>query len=72
MKVNKVQAAIYIFKILLEEGKITKNEVQDKIELSDLKFRRYMQELRAYLVNFDEPYELKYIKTEDAYFLKRI
>lgn len=72
MKVNKVQAVIYIFKMLLEKEKITKSEIQNEIEINDLTFRRYIQELRAYLMNFDEPYELKYTKSEDVYILKRI
>lgn len=72
MKVNKVQAVIYIFKTLLEKGKIKKAEIQNVVEINDLTFRRYMQELRAYLSNFDEPYELKYVKSDDSYYLIRI
>ena len=72
MKVRKVQAVIYIFKTLLERGSIRKKDIQRVISIQDVAFRRYIQEIRAYLVNFNEPYELVYIKSKDAYFLKRL
>jgi predicted transcriptional regulator len=72
MKVRKVQAVIYIFKTLLERGFIKKSDIQRKISLQDVAFRRYIQELRAYLVNFNEPYEIVYVKSKDAYFLRNI
>ena len=72
MKVRKVQALIYIFKILLEKGYIKKKDIQETISLQDVTFRRYIQELRAYLLNFNEPYEIIYNKGEDIYLLKKI
>jgi len=72
MNVSKVQAIIYIFKLLLEQGFIRKKDIQETIEIEDVTFRRYIQDLRAYFVNFNEPYELKYDKLEDKYILKSI
>ena len=72
MKVRKVQAVIFIFKTLLEKGYIKKKEIQSIISLQDVAFRRYIQELRAYLVNFSEPYEITYVKSEDIYYLRKI
>ena len=72
MKVRKVQALIYIFRILLEKGYIKKKDIQETISLQDVAFRRYIQELRAYLLNFNEPYEIIYNKGEDIYLLKKI
>ena len=72
MNVSKVQAIIYIFKLLLEQGFIKKKDIQETIEIEDVTFRRYIQDLRAYLVNFNEPFELKYDKSEDKYILKSI
>ena len=51
---------------------IKKGDIQRKISLQDVAFRRYIQELRAYLVNFNEPYEIVYVKSKDAYFLRNI
>ena len=46
--------------------------IKNKLEISDLTFRRYMQEIRAYLINFELPYELKYLKSEEVYYLKEL
>lgn len=72
MKVNKSQALMFIFETLLKVGYINRNIVKDNIEIKEVTFRRYIQEIRAYLVNFDEPYEVEYNKSEDKYFLKKI
>lgn len=58
--------------MLLENRYIRKKDIQGEIFISDLSFRRYIQELRAYLLNFNEPYEIIYIKTEDTYYLKKL
>ena len=72
MKVNKSQALMFIFETLLKVGYINRNIVKDNIEIKEVTFRRYIQEIRAYLVNFNEPYEVEYNKSEDKYFLKKI
>ena len=61
-----------MFSLLQKSKKITKDEVLQTISLSDVSFRRYIQEIRAYLINFNEPYELVYLKKDDAYLLKEI
>ena len=70
MKVNKAQAILYIFHMLLVNGSIKKDDVQSVISISDITFRRYIQEIRAYLVNFDKSLEVVYRKLEDLYVLK--
>lgn len=40
--------------------------------MSNVTFRRYIQEIRAYLVNFNESYEIVYSKYEDTYYLKKL
>lgn len=72
MEVNKTQALLYIFETLLNKRKITKNDVLNQITISDLTFRRYIQELRAYLLNFNEPYEIIYNRKNDEYYLEDI
>lgn len=72
MAFNKSQSTLFIYKKLLEEGQVKKSDVLSILSISDLTFRRYIQEIRAYLINFNEPYELVYIKSKDAYFLKII
>ena len=72
VKVRKVQVIIHIFKLLLENGHISRKDIQNIVTLSDVSFRRYIQELRAYLTNFNEPYEIIYNKSDDIYILKKI
>ena len=69
MKVNKTQALMYLLIVLITNKQISKENIKNKLEISDLTFRRYMQEIRAYLINFELPYELKYLKGEDIYSL---
>ncbi len=71
MKVNKSQALLYIFDKLLNEKHITKEEILDELEISELTFKRYIQELRAFLCNFYQECELVYSKSNKSYFLKR-
>lgn len=69
MKVNKTQALMYLLSVLITNKQISKEYIKNKLEISDLTFRRYMQEIRAYLINFELSYELKYLKGEDIYSL---
>lgn len=71
MAFNKSQSTLFIYKKLLEEGQVKKSDVLSILSISDLTFRRYIQEIRAYLVNFNEPYELVYSKGNDTYYLKK-
>ena len=72
MKAGKTQSVMYIFMNLLKHGSINKTDITEELEISDLTFRRYLQELRAFLVNFNFGYEIKYNKTDDVYFLVSI
>lgn len=72
MVFSKSQATLYIFQQLLEKGSIKRSEVISVLSVSDVSFRRYIQELRAYFVNFNEPYEIEYFKPKDLYQLKNI
>ena len=58
-----------ILKMLLEQGYVTKEEVMDQIDIADITFRKYMQEVRAFFSNFNIPYELKYSRAEQKYYL---
>ena len=69
MKVNKTQALLYIYSLLIKEKKIVKSNIMSKLEISDLTFVRYIQELRAYFYNFFTWYEIIYVKKDDMYVL---
>ncbi len=72
MKVNKTQSLLFIFNQLLSNGSITKEEIVNTLELNSLNFHRYVQELRAFLFNFNLNYTLDYCKSEEKYYLKKI
>ena len=69
MKVGKTQAIVFIYEQLLKNKTISKEDIQNVISISDVTFRRYIQELRAYLVNFNKELEIKFDKKQSQYFL---
>ena len=69
MKTTKSQAVLYFYSTLLENGKIEKAEMMSALEINDLTFKRYISELRSYLMNFSRPEELLYVKKENHYVL---
>lgn len=71
MKVNKTQGMLFIFDMLKSKGFINKEEIIEQLEISNLTFKRYMQELRAFIYNFNTQYELIYVRSENNYYLKK-
>ena len=71
MKVNKTQSLMFILHRLLLKGEVTKAEILERIDVNDLTFRRYMQELRAYFRNFNTSCDLVYKKNNDMYVLTK-
>ena len=71
MKVNKTQALMYILMCLLQKGYIKKEDIIFALEINDLTFRRYMQELRAFLYNFNYGCDIKYSKSTSKYTLTK-
>ena len=70
IKVTKTQGVLFILTMLLKNGFFTKSQIQSEIDISDLRFSRYMQEIRAFFANFYMGYDLVYSRKEDKYFLK--
>ena len=69
MKVSKAQAILFIYEQLLNNEFITKEDIQSVISISDVTFRRYIQEL-ASLVNLNKEHEIMFDKKLTHYFLK--
>lgn len=69
MKVNKTQGVLFIYTILLEKKSFTKEEIISCLEINELTFYRYIQELRAFLCNFNYAQELIYKKSDCKYYL---
>ncbi len=51
--------------------KIDKNRVMQDLEITELTFKRYIQELRAFFSNFNLDMDIKYIREYDAYLLEK-
>ena len=56
--------------MLKSTGFINKEDIIEQLEISNLTFKRYMQELRAFIYNFNTQYELIYVRSENKYYLK--
>ena len=69
MKVMKGQGLLYIFNILKEKGRVKKEEIINELEITDLSFWRYIQEIKAFIYNFNLPYELVYDRKNEVYVL---
>ena len=69
MKVMKGQGLLYIFNILKIRGYVKKEEILDALEITDLSFWRYIQEIKAFIYNFNLPYELIYDRRNERYVL---
>lgn len=69
MKVNKSQALLFIFSVLQERKSISKTYVQEHLDIPDLTFRRYIQEIKAFFYNFNINMTIKYSRSEDMYYL---
>ncbi len=67
MKVKKAQALLYMLSLLCENNCFSKTEVMEELEINEQQFKRYMQELRAFLANFNYQYEIKFARNEGKY-----
>lgn len=71
MKASKSQGMMFILNMLITNGRIDKKTVIKTLGISNLTFRRYIQELRAFYFNFMDHEEVVYDKASDSYFLEK-
>lgn len=69
MKVMKGQGLLYIFDMLKNRGYVKKEDIINDLEISELSFWRYIQEIKAFIYNFNLPYELTYDRKNERYYL---
>ena len=67
MKVSKGQGLLYIFGILINKHQLKKNDIIDELQITELTFWRYIQEIKAFIYNFNLPYELIYDRSIGIY-----
>ena len=71
MKASKSQGMMFILNMLITNGRIDKKTVIKTLGISNLTFRRYIQELRAFYFNFMDHEEVVYDKASNSYFLEK-
>ena len=69
MKVNKSQGLVYIFYMLLMNKQISKNDVLNELNITELSFWRYIQEIKAFICNFNIPFDVVYDRSNNIYCL---
>jgi hypothetical protein len=69
MKTTKPQAILLMYEILMKEGRLEKNDILSRCLISETTFKRYISEIRCYLMNYHDYAELHYDKRNDYYVL---
>jgi len=67
MKVSKSQCLLYIYNLLVLKGEFSREEVLTKLEIPALTFHRYVQELKAFISNFELDFDLVYDRNQQKY-----
>ena len=72
MKTNKKQGLLYLFNMLKDKKLIYKKDILSDLNIGENSFWKYLQELRAFISNFYLPYEIKYSRAKQAYYMEDI
>lgn len=67
---SKTFCLLYIYSKLKEKRVIYKRDILDELLINDLRFKRYINEIREYLDKTNSPYVIVYERKEDRYLLK--
>lgn len=67
---SKTLCLLYIYSKLKEKRVIYKRDILDELLINDLRFKRYINEIREYLDKTNSPYVIVYERKEDRYLLK--
>ena len=59
----------FLFNMLKNRGYVKKEDIINDLEISELSFWRYIQEIKAFIYNFNLPYELIYDRKNERYYL---
>jgi hypothetical protein len=71
MRVNKSQAIMYLFEAFLADGYIKKKTVMEELEVTEMTFRNYINEMKCFFSNFNRNEEIFYDKKADLYRYKK-
>lgn len=68
---SKTFCLLYIYSKFKEKRVIYKRDILDELLINDLRFKRYIGEIREYLAKTNSPYIIVYERKEDRYLFKR-
>ena len=71
MSLTKGQTLLYLYNKLEKERSLIKADAMELAGLTDITFKRYIAEIRSYLLNFEPGTEIKYIRKRDIYVLTK-
>ena len=69
MKLVKTQICLYLYEELLTVGYFNSDEIKNKFNLENKTFHRYINEIRAYLLNFYKSCEIIYNREKQRFYL---
>jgi hypothetical protein len=72
MKLSKAEAVLLLYDKFTENHFVVKEDFLNEVEISDLTFRRYIGDIRCYLMEFHPNKEILYRKGDGVYHLKEI
>lgn len=67
----KTQAVLYMYDTLLKTGSFKREFIEEQLNIGNLTFHRYVEELRAYFTNFNAGYDVIYDRTHEIYRLTK-
>lgn len=67
MKLSKTQICLHIYEELLHNDFVDIKKMKSKFQIEDKTFLRYINEIRAYLLNFYTAKEIVYLRSKHAY-----
>lgn len=67
---SKTFCLLYLYSKLEEKRVIYKRDVLDELLINDLRFKRYINDLRDFLSKTNSPYIIAYDRKNDCYILK--
>lgn len=69
MKLVKTQICLFLYDELLNKGYISSDKVKKQFNLENKTFQRYINEIRAYLLNFYKGCEIIYNREQQKFYL---
>ena len=69
MKLVKTQICLYLYEELLTIGYFNSDQIKKKFNLENKTFHRYINEIRAYLLNFYKGCEIIYNREKQRFYL---